>query len=242
MVFRPVKTTRIADDVFQQIKRSIEQGDVKVGDKLPGERTLAEQFNVNRAGVREALRVLEAVGMVEVRHGLGCYAVSTAVKGEAPSIWVPWLTVHREDVLALLDVRESLEAKAASLAAEMRTDRDIAAMESALDEMRGAITALDMTADEASRLDVRFHDAIATASRNKYLIHLLRDFSSAVETDRYAIFAVPNRLAHSVEEHEEILVAIGEGDSRAAGEAMMRHVERIRETIGSLDFVEEHDG
>jgi GntR family transcriptional repressor for pyruvate dehydrogenase complex len=238
MVFRPIKTTRIADNVFQQIKASIERGDFKIGDKLPGERTLAEQFSVNRAGVREALRVLEAVGMVEVRHGLGCYAVRDTVTQDAPSIWVPWLSVHRDDVLALLDVRESLETKAASLAAEMITDDELTALKALLDQMSVAADDPEMTTEALSSLDVRFHDMIARASKNKFLIQLLSHLSSATETDRYAIFAVPRRAVRSGEEHAAILAAIGDRNPKTAGEAMMRHVEEIRETIKTLNAAE----
>ena len=237
-IFSPIKTTRVADGIFQQIKASIQRGDYAVGAKLPSERALAEQFSVNRAGVREALRALEAIGMVEVRHGLGCYAIRDTESEDTPSIWIPWLLVHRDEVLALLDVRESLEMKAAALAASRITETELAGLEQILNDMRVAAANPAVAPAELSELDVRFHDAIARASKNRFLIELLEHCGSAFETDRYAIFAVPARPAGSVEEHAAIIDAIRQRDPVHAADRMTMHVANVRKTIQTVHTAE----
>ncbi len=118
-----------------QILNLIEQGDLEIGARLPGERELVEQLDVGRASVREALRILEARGVLEVRPGKGAFVINKLSEqaGGEESVR-QWFQEHASEVFAMLEVRGALERQAASLAALRAEPEDLEAMASTLDE------------------------------------------------------------------------------------------------------------
>lgn len=232
-MFNPISQTRIAQRVVEQIVKSIREGRINPGDKLPGENSLAADFQVSRPCVREALRILEAVGVVEVRRGKGCYVLRSPDGLDGGSIWLSWLTVFRHEVLALMEVREAVESKAAALAALRASEADFAQLQEVTDRLWTGLRqgGDELTADEAYALDTKFHQAIASASGNPFLLRLANNIGGVIDADRRAIMSIPNRIQASAEDHRAILEALKKRDSEAARNAMMRHIQGVAKAI-----------
>jgi GntR family transcriptional repressor for pyruvate dehydrogenase complex len=236
-VFRPVLTVHGSRQVFEQIKRSIETQTLKPGARLPSERELAASFGVSRTTVREAIQSLASVGLLEVRQGFGTVVSSRATTLEDPAYWLPWLTEHRSDIVALLQVREALEVKSAALAAQAVIRVEPGAnlllldLEHNLRKMEEASETLDIRTLE--RVDLEFHALLAQMSGNRYLVRLSKSINH-VFADRRAAMAIPGRAPRSCLEHRGIVAAVSSGKSAAAGEAMSIHLHSVREAVDKL--------
>lgn len=232
---RPIRLQTSVQQVVEQIRQLIQRGELPPGAHLPSVRDLASRFGVSQSTVREAIQVLSALGLVDVRHGRGTFVASPATDGaQDPAAWLPWLEAHRDDVLALLEVREVLETKAAALAARAvatrpgEVARQLSALEANVREMIEAAERQDIVALE--QIDLAFHGSIADLAGNPYLVYLSRSINY-VFADRRAVMALPGRALQSAEQHRLILEAIKAGDALEAAERMSRH---LQSTIGSV--------
>ncbi len=217
-MFRPFQNTRKAEQVVEEILAAVHDGRLNAGERLPDENTMAQEFGVSRNCVREALRVLETMGVVEVRHGRGCFLVhGTAASG--PPFWLKVLPTDPGDVL---EVREAIEAKGARLAALAATPEDIAQLERLARET-AAIAAQDHPSlEEFLHHDRAFHAAVARASHNAFLVRLAPGTWAAA--DLASAYRGPDRFKVSAGFHRAVTDAITRHDPEAAGEAMTRHV------------------
>lgn len=230
-MFKPISQTRVAQRVVEQIVELVRSGRLKPGDRLPGENQLAMEFRVSRPCVREALRILEAVGIVEVQRGKGCYVLGSPDGIDSGALWRSWLSSFQGEVLALLEVREAVEAKVAALAAER-------ASQSHLDELQAVVSrgwelweAGRLGPDEAYALDLRFHEILARASGNPFLLRLSTSVGGALEADRRATMDIPNRIRSSLEDHAAILEAVKRKDGAGAAEKMIVHIRAVARDI-----------
>jgi GntR family transcriptional regulator, transcriptional repressor for pyruvate dehydrogenase complex len=216
--FEPVRTVRAYERIVEQIEEAVESGSLQPGERLPSERELMAQFAVSRSTVREALRVLQARGLVRSRpgdpHGAEVLPFSPAALHKSMT------TLARVDELSLgelVQFRMVLDASANLLAARLRTEEELAEMGAAIERMRAAI---EVSYDEFSAADVAFHDAVARASRNK-LIQICTDVVRSIALDLIAekIAAAPDQRAlmrQTIRHHEEVLAAIRAGDGLPA--------------------------
>ena len=137
-----------------------------VGDKLPPERELAEQLGISRNSLREALKVLEAMDVVEIRHGSGIFLRKEDTQPDDGSSL--WLMIHKDEILNILTVREALDLKAIDLI----TEEDYPRLR---DEMKACIAAVrktDMTNEDMLRHDLEFHNIIRRAANNDILLNI----------------------------------------------------------------------
>ncbi len=222
-MFSPVNLSRASDQVVRQILDLIESGKLKPGDQLPGERDLTQQLSISRSAVREAIRLLEAQGLLDVRAGLGTFVSKNTGIAGLPVRWSMWLAEHRGQVLALLQVRSALEPLAAGLAAKNATAADIEAIQEALDQIDGSIA--EGAIAGAVDGDVRFHHLISQCSGNSFLIELNRGINEQFIETRYAYYSLPDERASSNRYHHQILDAIRVRDSELATEVMRQHIE-----------------
>jgi len=228
MKLKPVKTRRIYEEIVEQIRLLVSEGHVKAGDRLPSERDLAERLQVSRASVREALSALEMMGLLEIRSGEGTYIKQVNIDSVvAPLAWV--LSMEKDTILELLEVRKILETQAAVLAAERAEPEEIMEMRDALEEMNKDL--------QAGRLgdssDHSFHYAIARGTRNKILIRLMNAISDtmyqtlkASRTKLYEKEGVPEKL---YKEHEAIFCAIETKDPDKARMLMLHHLAGVEQ-------------
>ena len=224
-MFKPFANTRKAEQVVDEILATVRKGTLTPGARLPDENTMAQEFNVSRNCVREALRILETMGVVEVRHGRGCFLVDGTGLPEPPH----WLKAFDADALDVLEVREAIEVKAAQLAATMGSPEEIADIERLAGEVAEMATMPDRDAEAFAHHVRAFHAAVARASHNSFLVRLAPGSWAARE--RQATFNVSGRLLLSARQHQEIAAAIATRDAVAAGRAMSRHLRDVIEQV-----------
>ncbi len=222
----PIRRTRVYEQVASRIQQLILEGEFRPGDRLPTERELAEQFRVSRSSVRDAIRVLELMGLVEARQGEG-----TVVRDLSPDAVVTPLAsllLRSRGLLAdLLDVRKMIEPHLAARAAVHATEEEVARLQAILDRQRAKAQAGQLAVEE----DSEFHYTIATAARNQVILRILDVLMDLLRTSREKSLQVPGRLQKSLEGHRRILRAIRRRDPAAAEAAMRRHLEEIEQVL-----------
>ncbi|WP_432994198.1 FadR/GntR family transcriptional regulator [Dactylosporangium sp. CA-233914] len=220
-----------ADHVRDQLAAAIRRGTYPVGSKLPTERELTEMLGVSRVSVREGIRSLEAVGLVEVRHGNGCYVIEPSRR---PTLdLIDWLGAHRSEVLEMLVVRGALDEVAAREAARRHDPRYIEAIRAAHAGFVAETEQAEPDLDRLAELDIAFHLSIADASRSALLIDLLGELHQHLTPARRAGFEHDGQVRRSAEEHHAILDAIAAGDEEAARRCVAHHIERVRDILRS---------
>jgi GntR family transcriptional repressor for pyruvate dehydrogenase complex len=212
--------------VREQIEAAIERGDYRAGDRLPSERELGEMIGVSRVSVREAIRSLEALGLVEVQHGRGCF-VTQGPGDEYANSFGRWLSLHRDEVMDLLKVRGALDSLAAEGAARHADDKTVAR----LHELNGAFNDAQAAdppdiADLIDR-DKAFHNAIAEASGSPLLATLLGELRDHIDRSRALLLGDRARARASAREHQAVVEAIAAHDPVAAGRAAASHIDRV---------------
>lgn len=214
-----IEKTKIYEAAVDQIRAQIENGTWKPGSRLPSERELAEQLGIGRPSIREAMRVLEVMGLVQIKTGQGIFVSEPDPNVKRSKVL---LSMLEEDdyVVDLLEVREILEPQIAYLAAQSATDRDIEVLQEILARMEKRANQGESTADD----NIDFHLAIARSVDNKVLFQvqklLLRSSRDAVV--RY--FEVPGRDSKSLVGHHEILNAIKAHNPEQARKLMFEHL------------------
>lgn len=230
-MFLPIESDRLSDKAVGQIRALIEEGRLKPGDKLPAERELIKLLSVSRASLREALRVLEVLGLIEVRTGIGAFVKQTDA-GALPAEWRALLIKTQQEVIDLLEVREALEARAVELAAQNASSEELESCSLTLGKMKQSANTNDV--DAAIQSDIEFHQLISRMSQNKFLIELSDSISHVLLDARYAFFRQPNRIWVSWKQHCRVVEALVERDSQAAAEAMLQHLQDSKEVVKRL--------
>ncbi|MFI6290542.1 FadR/GntR family transcriptional regulator [Nonomuraea sp. NPDC050790] len=216
--FEPVRTVRAYERIVEQIEEAVESGALAPGGRLPSERELMAQFSVSRSTVREALRVLQARGLVRSRPGDPNGA--EVLPFTPAALHKSMTTLARVDQLSLGELvgfRMTLDSAANLLAARLRTEGQLAEMDAAITAMRAAA---ETGYDAFSAADVAFHDAVARASGNK-LIQICTDVVRSIVLNLVAekIAAAPDQdglMRQSIRHHEEVLAAVRAGDGPLA--------------------------
>lgn len=219
-----------ADQVRDQLQAAILRGDYPIGSKLPSERELTEMFGVSRVSVREGVRSLEAIGLVQVRHGNGCFVLADSLPS-APTELGGWLREHREEVLDMLVVRGALDELAAVQAANRADVDGLAKVSAAHEHFLAAIAVHDADLGEIVRKDIDFHVAIAAASGIGLLVDLLSELHEHLAEARRAGFEPANRIERAAEEHGRILQALLARDADEARRAVMTHMVQVRDVL-----------
>jgi GntR family transcriptional repressor for pyruvate dehydrogenase complex len=217
--FRPVARPRLYEQVVSEIEAWIAENGLEVGARLPPERELAAKLGVSRATVSQALVAMEVVGMVSVRHGDGVVLIEPAGSTKV----VNALRRHAQQLPEIIEARDALETKLAALAAERRTESDLAAMDEALELMERDIA----SGGRGVEGDERFHAAVTAAGHSPLLAKLMVEISDLIRETRIASLAQPDRPASSLQGHRKIADAIRARDAAAAALAMQQHVAMV---------------
>ncbi|NUT09377.1 MAG: FadR family transcriptional regulator [Nonomuraea sp.] len=220
--FEPVQAVRAYERVVEQVEEAIESGALSPGERLPSERELMVQFSVGRSTVREALRVLQARGLVRSRpgdpHGAEVLPFSPAALHKSMTTLA---RVAELSLSELVQFRMVLDSSAVVLAARLRTDGQLAEMEEAIARMRAALASGPASEAAAfSAADVAFHDVVVEASGNK-LIQVCTDVVRSVVLGLIAgkIAEAPDSeslMRQSIRHHEEVLAAVRAGEGARA--------------------------
>ena len=227
----PKKYRNLAQGVVAYISEAIHGGGIGPGEKLPTESEIMRIQGVSRTVVREAISHLQAAGLVETRHGIGTFVLqppAASTMGLDPAT-----VVTMRDVLAILELRISLETEAAGLAAGRRTERQLQQLRDTLDGFLAAAK----SGEETVAWDVQFHLTIAQASSNRYfhdiLSHLGTNIIPRARLDPAKLTRDdPARYMDRVSrEHEDIFSAISRQDPESARAAMRTHLGNSRERL-----------
>ncbi|MEX2475992.1 FadR/GntR family transcriptional regulator [Marinobacter sp.] len=202
----PIKKGSLVETAIESLRQAIEQGQWPIGARLPVEAELSAALGVSRNTVREAVRVLVHVGMLETRQGDGTYVRATRDAGETLR------RIARAQLGDQLEVRIMLETEASRLAARRRTESDLQAMTHALDARARA------GQDVATRIqhDRSFHRALVAASHNPALAELYDYFAQGVSHTIESTETDPDLPEPSQEDHELLLAAIRRQDEDKA--------------------------
>jgi len=230
-VGRPRQRARgLAHGLVEDLSLKIRDGALRPGDKLPTESEIMQAYGVSRTVVREALSRLQAGGVVETHHGVGTFVLQPRQAGVFRLD--PGDVATSVDVLAVLELRISLETESAGLAATRRTEEQLRAMRDALDDFERNVAVAGNTVAP----DFRFHLEIAQATGNRYFADIMSHLGTTI-IPRTRINAIRNQerggeyLSRVNREHEEIYAAIARRDPESARAAMRVHLTNSRERL-----------
>jgi len=227
MKFREITPVRLYESAIEQIMNSIKNNKLKPGDKLPPERELAEKLSISRGSLREAFRVLESRGLIKSKPGGGRYIRDIRKNGHNNTENII-LSLEKSSILELLEAREMLEIKIAKIAAQRATPEDIKSIEKALNKMNKKEELKD---DKKTESDTEFHLAIASASHNFVFVNIIKLHLDLLRDTREKTQQIPGRREERWREHQAILQAIKEHDTKKAGETMLKHLRNVREVL-----------
>jgi DNA-binding FadR family transcriptional regulator len=224
-MLRAVKQKRIYQDIVAQIQRLLADGRLKPGFQLPSERELSELFQVSRASVREAIRALDSMGLVEIRSGEGTYVASTVESLLPPLAFA--IRQQRDALREIFEARRIVEPEIAALAAERASPLEVERLEAILREQARQIARGEIGVEA----DSAFHSILAQAARNKVFLRLNVAMVENLREVRERSLQADGRPARSLAGHREILKAIRAKDPAKARKAMLKHLEAIERNI-----------
>lgn len=239
-LFAQINHSRTASEVVQQIEMLILDGVLRDGDRLPGERDLAQDLDVSRPILREALKELEARGLLVSHHGGGTYVADIIGQVFSKPI-TELISRHARATRDYLEYRRELEGLTAELAAKRATDTDRALLTRIIADMRQAHEGGNP--EEELAADVEFHNAIGEAAHNIILLHTLRAcyrlLSEGIFFNRKAVFALANARERLLEQHVAIHDAILFGDGEAAKRAAQAHIDFVMQAVDEATRADE---
>jgi len=175
-MFTPIKNTKVYEQVIDQIKEMIKDGTLKKGDKLPSERDLVEQLGVSRASIREALRVLEIIGLLDCRQGEGNFIKNNFDNGLFEPLSVMFM-LNESKPEEIFELRKVIEVETAALAAKRITEEELEELYKLIEEMKNS-----ESEDDRTKIDKKFHYTIAYASRNFLILNILNTISTLMDS------------------------------------------------------------
>ncbi|QYB02553.1 FCD domain-containing protein [Rhodococcus sp. USK10] len=212
----------LTDQAADLLRSRIDSGEWEIGAKLPGETTLAAELGVGRSTVREAVRMLAGLGMLESRQGAGVFLRRSSPRQD-------WDRVLRtEEILHVVEVRNTVEIEAARLAATRRDEADLQALRRALDARSAASGAGAAAFVDA---DIALHRAVVVAAHNPVLTELFETFVPRLRDAMLDLMDVREMTASSqpdADAHRLLVEAIADGDAEKAARISAEHLERLR--------------
>ena len=233
--FSPLqKQQTVAEAISAEILNLLRQKELKSGDKLPPERELAEMLGVSRPSLREALRALSIMKVVEARQGDGTYV--SALKPEDLVEHLEFVFVlDNSTVQQLFEARKIVETGNVSLAAERITDEELAALRDCLEESERSFD----DPEAFLMADLTLHEIITRAARNPLLERFMASIGTLGRASRQKTVRVARVTEKTVEHHRRIVAALEAHDPQAAGAAMLRHLEHVEQMYWQVTTAEQ---
>jgi GntR family transcriptional regulator, transcriptional repressor for pyruvate dehydrogenase complex len=229
MPYVPVQTTKLFEQITEQIEQQILRGDLQSGDRLPTERELAEQFHASRTAVREAMKILAQKGLLEMRPGRGTIVINGTSQALRDSLGLMLRVGQVDSARELVEVREILEPEIAALAAVRATERDVVDLREAVETMDAHLH----DADAFISADNLFHQVLARATQNTLVLTLMDPIMELLSEQRKQIFFVDGGPLRGQFHHKQLLDAIGHHDCEAARNAMRAHLQQVRADVSA---------
>src|SRR5579862_2652231 len=224
-VYKVIRTSRLYEQIVQQIEESVLNGSLKPGDQLPAERELAQRLGVSRTAVREAVKALREKGLVEAYSGRGTFITDGTTHAARQSFDLMVKIGQQEGSPHLAELRLILEPGIAALAAARIEEEHLAAM-------REAVAVMDRSQKDPQayiEADLDFHLALAEAAGNPLILSLIDSIVGLLREQRIRIFNVEGGPERGQIHHKRILEAVERHDSELARSTMRAHLEQVRE-------------
>jgi len=232
-MFKPINQEHesVYEKVVKRLKSSIAEGTLKPGDKLPAERVLAQMLGISRTSLREALKLLSAEGLIDIKHGKGVF-IAEKETDDIIQKFSAKIFVENDTLKDFFEIRKVLETQAAKWAAERSNEKQIAHLENIITKTHSELTA-SKKFDFAilAEHDMKFHISLVKASGNAVLIRIMQNLIDLLNESRSHALAVPKRPYNSIEEHLAIVQAIKMKNPESAGKAMLAHLRNVEKDI-----------
>lgn len=218
-----VVRTPLAEQAAELLLDRVRSGEWELGQKLPGETTLAPQLGVGRSTVREAIRQLTGRGVLATRQGAGVFVTALDARADWGRV------LQHSDIVAVIEARMAIETEASRLAAERRTPADVRAIRRALDERRQHLKSIAEHVDA----DTRFHRAIIAAAHNPILLELFDGFTPRLRQAMIDMLRIRGDYGGDADQqaHSRLLDAIAERDGNVAAERSRAHLRSLADIM-----------
>jgi len=230
MEIQPAQKVTLIDSVKEQLLAFIRDGHLKPGDSLPSERDLMESLQVGRSSVREALRSLATMHVIEIQPGRGAFVRQPETGDLLPAETLRVL-LDRDAMIEIVEARTLLEGEMAKMAAERATEDDLRRIAGILDEMERQTANIE----QSLTLNAEFHLAIAQAAHNNVLLKMLQSVRDYLEDRLRELSQTPDGMRKSLSDHRHIYECIQSGDGKCAADAMREHLSSVRRQVEAMD-------
>lgn len=228
MPLRRITKTRLSEAAIEQIKELIVSENLEPGSKLPSERDLVAALGVGRSSIREALRILEIMGLVDVQPGKGVF-----VKALTGDLFMPLsdlLHTQKESLQHHFEARMVLEPAAAALAAQRASRKEVAQLRKNMKSFEDNLARENLVG--MIRADIQFHRLVANATENRTIEILMNTITRYDFHGWKATLRTNHRPLKTVAEHNRIIDAIAAGDEKKARSAMRAHLSAAQRNLG----------
>lgn len=234
-MFNSIRNNKASELIVSQIRKNIFQGKLVPGDRLPAERLLMEQFSVSKQTLREAMRVLEFIGLIEIKKGTGGGACIAEIDNNITmDMLANFLYFKDLSLNNLMEVRKIVEPYAAAVAADNISKEDLAKLKALIDLAEEQYKA-DDTSEGDFKNDLDFHCVIANSTQNPLLILLVTFIESLVSDKKANVKLDKKFLASVISDHKKIYEAIVKKDATLAGHAMRKHIDKVEKNMQQLE-------
>ncbi len=227
-MFIPAKSNRISSNIVDQIRKAILSGDLKPGDRLPSEKELSQQFGVSKASLREAIRALEALGLLEVRQGMagGAFVIEVDLETARSNLF-NYIFFQNPSIQEFTELRSFIEPAAAEIAARKAMPKDIQELEQNLKRTRKKLDAGPFYYD----LDTQFHHRIASITGNRLVCFVIDSLKNAIVNIKLELELDRAFSVKVFEAHERIVEALRNRDPETSRIEMLRHIREVDEMM-----------
>ncbi len=223
ILLKPIRRVRLYEDAADQIQTLILRKKYAPGDRLPSERSLAQQFHISRHSLREALRILDVMGLIEIKVGDGIYVKEVNFLPYIESLNISLKTrlqIERDTLVKLWETRRMLEVGMVDIAARQINDSFLKSLWWCIEEMKKNIDHQDAFISSG----IRFHRLIAEIGQNEVLILVWDMLANLIRTSQNKIYRIPWSPRKALAAHRKIYRALEARDSKKAVEAMKQHM------------------
>jgi GntR family transcriptional repressor for pyruvate dehydrogenase complex len=223
----PLRKVRLSEQIVEVLKQKITEDGFSPGDKFYSENELTKKLQVSRSSVRDAVRILEVTGFVNVKQGKGIYISDAIEKGYGA--FTNWMKNHEASIIEHFEVRLIIDPKAAAYAARNAEEDDIRKMEDACKDFIRYNK--DKNTEGMIKSDELFHKILAKSTKNRTLYLLMKTMTESLSEGWITSLHIPGRINKTIVEHRSVIQAIKKGDSEAAEKAMSRHIQNALNDI-----------
>ena len=231
-LMKPIERISIVDQVINNLKEYIVEGNIDVDDKMPTEKEICEMYGVGRSTAREAYRMMQAIDMIDVRRGKGAYFKGFPEERTDDSYVANWFREHSQRLTNIMEVRIAIETMTTRLAIQRMSDRQ-------LEQLRVLHELFVQSARAKNYVKMAFYDEelhhkIAEASGNELLIRMEKIIAECIMDYRMQTYQLPDNAVHAITTHDALLSAFEKRNAEAGVALMTEHLENSLEDMQAI--------